>query len=101
MLNTKLIRTTIRMPEELLFEIKKEALLKKKTMTDLVSEGLKFYIRFKSSFEKIEEEKVSKLTDLFGVWGKGLSGLSTVKKLRYGRKETLHDSYLNKLWKKS
>ena len=89
------------MPEELLFKIKKEALLKKKTMTDLVSEGLRFYIRFKSSFERIKEEKVNKLTDLFGVWEKGFSGLSTVKKLRYGRKETLRESYLNKLWKKS
>lgn len=98
MISNKLTRTTIRIPEDLLFEIKKEALMEKKTITDLISEGLHLYLKFKSDLTKFREGKTGDITGLFGAWGKGASGLSTVKTLR---KEKTRDIYLKNLWNKS
>lgn len=40
MLNTKYTRTTITLPEELLYEIKKKALSERKTIKDVIQEHL-------------------------------------------------------------
>jgi|GEM_PF-4155618 len=98
MTSVKLARTTIRIPENLFFEIKKEAIMEKKTLTDLISEGLSLYIRFRPELKKFEKGKV---TNLFGAWGKGMSGSSTIKKLRTGNKEKERDKFLTGLWSKS
>lgn len=100
MLNNKLTRTTISIPENLLFEMKKEALMEKKTLTDLISEGLSFYIKFKSEFKRFEKNKDT-ITSLFGAWGKGISGSSAVGELRSGKNEKKRENFLASLWKKS
>ncbi|MBI5452576.1 hypothetical protein HY945_03870 [Candidatus Gottesmanbacteria bacterium] len=96
MLNTKYTRTTITLPEELLFEIKKKALMEKRTIKDIVYEGLTSYIRKKSN--PITPLSIS---SFIGAWGKGESGSEFVKRMRYGKEEKAREKYLAKLWKKS
>ena len=80
MLNTKYVRTTVTLPEELVFELKKRALLTKKTVKDVVTEGLKTYL-YTSGLKR--EETIGFDTDsLYGAWGKGpLSKTRMQKKL--------------------
>ncbi len=64
MLNTKYTRTTITLPEELLFEIKKKALLEKKTITAVINESLSL-----SLGKSIPRRKPIDINTLFGAWG--------------------------------
>lgn len=95
MLNTKYTRTTITLPEELLFEIKKKALIEKKTIKDVVYEGLSNYVKKKSISPPIT------ISSFIGAWGEGESGLKFVKRMRYGKEEKERERYIAKLWKKS
>ena len=94
MLDTKSTRTTITLPEDLLFEIKKRALLEKKTIKEIINESLNLYLGFKT-------KNTPSVDSLFGAWGKGISGKSYLKKIRYGTIEKKREEYLDKLWKKS
>jgi hypothetical protein len=98
-MNNKLVRTTISLPDELLYEIKKRALENRKTITETMSEGLSFYLKIYSNYNIATEH--DDISTLFGSWGKGQTGKSIVKKLRSGKKETSRDNSLQKLWKKS
>jgi hypothetical protein len=95
MLNIKYVRTTITLPEELLFEIKKKALMEKKTIKDVVYEGLTSYIRKKAVFAP-----PSSISSFIGAWGKGESGIEFVKRMRYGKEEKARERYLARLWKR-
>lgn len=92
----KYTRTTITIAEELLFEIKKKALVEKKTIREIVEEGLSAYLGREPTFPPSPS-----ISSLFGTWGKGPSGLSFVKKARYGKVEKEREKYLEKSWKKS
>ncbi|OGG26445.1 hypothetical protein A2960_06225 [Candidatus Gottesmanbacteria bacterium RIFCSPLOWO2_01_FULL_39_12b] len=96
MLNTKYTRTTITLPEELLFEIKKRALIEKKTIKDIVNEGLNSYVG-----KKTEITPPITISSFIGAWGKGESGSKFLKRIRYGKEEKAREKYLAKLWKKS
>ncbi len=94
-MNIRYVRTTISLPEDILFEMKKKALMEKRTIKDLISEGLSAYLG-KTIGSK---SPAKKLTDFFGAWGKGESGLSYVKRIRYSKAEKEREDYLKKLWK--
>lgn len=96
MMNIKYTRTTITLPEELLFEIKKRALMEKKTIKDIVYEGLRSYIRLKSVITLPRT-----ISSFIGAWGKGETGSEFLKRIRYGKEEKVREKYLAKLWKKS
>lgn len=89
-------RTTISLPEELLYEIKKRALVQRKTITEVISESLAL-----SLGKNIPTKKSIDIISLFGAWGKGESGLKFVKRIRYGKEEKAREKYLAKLWKRS
>lgn len=94
-MDTKYTRTTITLSEELLFEIKKKALMEKKTMTEVINDGLKNYIKLNpSSISPVS------ITSLVGAWGKGETGLQFLKRVRYGKAEKERERYLAKLWKR-
>ncbi len=95
MLNTKLTRTTITLPEDVLFEVKKRALMERKTIKEIINESLSLYLGFKT------KNTPYSISSLFGAWGKGLSGSSFLRKVRYGKIEKEREKYLSKLWKKS
>lgn len=95
-MDTKYTRTTISLPEELLFEIKKKALMEKKSIKDVISEGLGEYLQI-----KIPTSSKQTFSSFIGAWGKGESGLKFLKKVRYSRMEKKREQYLAKLWKKS
>lgn len=95
-MNTKYTRTTITLPEDLLFEIKKKALMEKKTLTEVIKESLSIGLgRRISTAEPVD------IDSLFGAWGKGESGLKFLKRIRYGKEEKAREKYLVKLWKRS
>ncbi|MBI4067527.1 hypothetical protein HY407_04015 [Candidatus Gottesmanbacteria bacterium] len=94
-------RTTITLPENLLIEIKKRALEKKKKMKDLIVEGLNIYINMDESDLARQQKNKSDITSLFGVWGKGPKGFTEVEEMRYGKEEKARETNLRKLWKKS
>lgn len=95
-MDTKYARTTITLPENLLFEIKKKALMERKTIKEVINEGLGEYVQIKTPAAR-------KLTlgTFVGAWGKGESGLKFLKKNRYSKAEKKRETYLSKLWKKS
>lgn len=101
--STKLARTTVALPEDLLFEIKKKALMERKNLRQVVIEGLNFYLNQKTRVSKEGEErtKKSKIDELFGALGKGERGIFMVKKLRGEKTEQKRENYLKKLWRKS
>lgn len=92
----KYTRTTITITEELLFEIKKKALMEKKTIREIVEEGLITYLG-----KEFASSSSSSISSLFGAWGKGETGDSYLKKARYGKVEKKREKYLEKSWKKS
>lgn len=94
-METNFVRTTISLPEELLFEIKKKALMEKKTVKDIVFEGLSSYIGKKSVLPPIS------IRSFVGSWGKGETGAEFLKRVRYSKEEMRRERYLAKLWKKS
>lgn len=96
MLNTKYTRTTITIDEDLLFEIKKKALMEKKTIREVINEGLSIGLG-----KSIPSTKPIDINTLFGAWGKGESGSKFVKRIRYGKEEMAREKYLAKLWKRS
>ncbi len=108
MLNSsRMSRTTISLPEEILFELKKKALMERKKIKDVISEGLSFFLRYntenallKHNLEEPEDKKY-KVDKLFGSWGKGKKGGNFVNELRKSRVEKRRDTYLRNLWKKS
>ncbi len=95
-MDTKYTRTTITLPEELLFEIKKKALMEKKTMTEIINKSL-----FIGLGKSLPSKKPVDINSLFGAWGKGESGLKFLKRIRYGKEEKAREKYLAKLWKRS
>lgn len=95
-MNTKYTRTTITLPEELLFEIKKKALMEKTTMTEIINKSLSIGLG-----KSITSSKPVDINSLFGAWGKGESGFKFLKRIRYGKEEKVRERYLAKLWKKS
>ncbi len=95
-MNTKYTRTTITLSDDLLFEIKKKALMEKKTVTEIVNESLSL-----SLGKSISSKKPIDINSLFGAWGKGESGLKFLKRIRYGKEEKARKEYLAKLWKRS
>lgn len=98
MLNSTYTRTTITIPEEILWAIKAKALNERKAVWEVVSEGLGLYV----GLPKIVCDKEDfDLTSLFGAWGKGKSGKEFLKEVRYNKKNKRRETYLKKLWKKS
>lgn len=93
---TKYTRTTITLPENLLFEIKKKALMERKTIKEVINEGLGEYVQIKTP-----ATRELTLSSFFGAWGKGESGLKFLKRVRYPKVENKREQYLAKLWKKS
>ena len=91
-------RTTITIPTDILFALKKRALEKKRGLSETITDGLKIYLKLGSEIPNKEEKK---LTSLFGAWNKGVSGTKTVKQLRASKKDLSRDQYLTKRWKKS
>lgn len=100
MLNTKYIRTTITLPEDILFELKKRAVRNKKTMKQLMTDGLKMYLYTPVQDVKTDGSK-SDLVSLFGAWGKGESGKKTVARMRLAKEDQQREKYLSTIWKKS
>lgn len=95
-MDTKYTRTTITLPEDLLFEIKKKALIEKKTITAVISQSLSL-----SLGKSIPSKNPVDINSLFGAWGKGESGAKFLKRVRYGKEEKAREKYLTKLWKRS
>ena len=95
MLTNKYTRTTISVPENLLFEIKKKALLEKKTVKDIFIDGLKLVLKY-----KYEEPEISRLSSLFGAWGEGEKGSDFLKKTRETSFDNKRENYINNIWKK-
>jgi len=95
-MDTNYVRTTISIPEDLLFEVKKKALLERKTIKEVINEGITTYIGKPTS-----TYKAVNISSFFGSWGKGLSGSNYLEKIRYGKVENTRESYLKKIWKKS
>lgn len=93
--NTKYVRTTISIADSLLFAVKKKALEERKTITELINEGLSSFIN-----TKLPDKSSPKIADLYGAWGEGLSGSSYLGKTRYCPSENKRETYLSKLWKK-
>lgn len=89
-------RTTISIPEELLYEIKKRALVQRKTITEVISEGLYSFLGYAGKLPK----KRLPLTSLFGAWEKGESGVSYLKRVRYGKANYQRETYLKNAWRK-
>lgn len=96
MLNIKYKRTTISLPEDLLFELKKKALLERKKIKDLVVEGLSLALKI-----KIPTSEKNKIASLYGAWSKGKKGTAFVNKIRNSKYDKTRDNYLKKLWRKS
>lgn len=100
-------RTTISLPEEILFELKKKALMERKKIKDVIFEGLSFFLRYKKKIALSGEnwgesdDKKYKVDKLFGSWGKGKRGKNFVYNLRKAEVERKRDNYLKNLWKKS
>lgn len=90
-------RTTITLPEWLLFEIKKKALIERKTIKEIIQEKLSVSL----GFGKKALDASPSLLSLFGAWGKGESGVQFLKRIRYGKDEKARETYLKKVWKKS
>lgn len=101
--SSKLARTTVVLPEDLLFEIKKKALMERKSLRQVVVEGLNFYLKQETRVSEEGEKRTKKykIDELFGVLGKGEKGIFTVKKLREKKTEEKRENYLKKLWRKS
>ncbi len=95
-MNTKYVRTTISLPEELLFETKKRALIEKKTIKEVVAESLREFLG-----RELTVKPYRKISDYFGIWKKGESGVKYVNRIRYGKAEKRREKYLESLWKKS
>ena len=95
-MDTNFVRTTISLPEDLLYEIKKRALMEKKTVKDIVNEGLSSYL----GKENIVIPPVT-IRSFIGLWGKGETGAKFLKRVRYAKEEKSREKYLAKLWKKS
>lgn len=95
-MDTKYTRTTITLPEDLLYEIKKKALMEKRTITEVINESLSIGLG-----KNIPATKPIDINTLFGAWGKGESGLKFLKRIRYGKEEKAREKYLAKLWKRS
>lgn len=95
-MDTKYTRTTITLPEMLLFEIKKKALMERKSVKEIVNDSLNRYLGKKS----VSIPTIS-IRSFIGLWGKGESGSKFLKRVRYGKEEKAREKYLAKLWKKS
>lgn len=96
MLTPKYTRTTITLPEELLWEIKKKALSEKKPFWRIVVDGLSLYLGVpkKKNLENFD------INSLFGSWGKGETGRAFLKRVRNTKKDKAREKYLKNLWKK-
>lgn len=99
MLNSDYTRTTITIPEKLLYEIKKKALEERKKIKDVIVEGLISSLGLDT--KKLSGKISSDINSLFGAWGKGISGATFIRKSRYGKTEKVRDKYIFSLWKKS
>lgn len=99
MLNT---RTTISLPEELLFDLKKKALIERRTLKEVISEGLKIYLDYGigEPFNKLVEKETMIVNKLFGSWGRGLGGVAFVKKTRNNPQDRKRENNLKRKWKK-
>ena len=93
-MDTKYVRTTITIPEDLLFDIKKKAAEEKKSFKLTVEEGLKIHVG-----SRISASSQKDLISYFGAWGKGISGQAFLKKVRYSAKETNRQKYLDQIIK--
>lgn len=93
-------RTTITIDEDLLFEIKKKALMERKTIKEVINENLTRMINGGCNY-KITMKKKQNIMSFWGILGKGKSGTAYLKEVRYSSKERERDKYLEKLWKKS
>lgn len=96
-MDTKYTRTTLTLPEDLVFEAKKRALAERKSLKEIITEGLSLYLLSDLKAEFIKSD----INSLFGAWGKGETGSEFLKKIRYSRAEKKREEYLDKLWKKS
>ena len=94
-MDTKYARTTITLPEDLLYEIKKKALAQRKTIKEIIQESLSDSLGYERN-----EKSVLPLTSLFGTWGKGETGNQFLKRVRHSKEEKEREIYLKKIWKK-
>lgn len=96
MLNSKTTRTTITLPEDLFFELKKKALLERKKIKDIVVESLSLVLKY-----HITSSNKDGILSYYGAWGKGEKGSEFLKKNRNSKTDQARNSYLKNLWKKS
>lgn len=96
-MDTRYTRTTITLPKELLYEIKKKALAERKTAKEIINKSLESYLGHK----KVHNETSLSLASLFGAWGKGESGNAFLTRVRYGKKDKKREEYVQNLWKRS
>lgn len=103
MLKSRIVRTTISLPEDLLFEIKKIALVERKTIKEVIGESLRLFLRINTTKSSLDDNaaKSYKVDRLFGILGKGESGEFFVRRVRSTKADRQRDSRLKKLWKKS
>lgn len=99
-MDTKMTRTTITLPEDLLYEMKRKSLTKRRSLKEVLAEGLRFYLRYSESGMLAKMQGGTNLTTLFGTWGKGKRGITDLKSLRDLKSDNKRDYYLNSLWKK-
>jgi len=95
-MDTKYTRTTITLPEDLLYEIKKRALAQRKTIKKVIQESLSLSL----GYDYKNEKSILPLTSLFGSWGKGETGSQFLKRVRYSKEEKEREIHLEKIWKK-
>lgn len=96
-MNTKYTRTTITIPEDLLFEIKKKALMERKTVKKIINEIISYHLNYG------EKPRLTKKSDnissLFGKWQKRKTGIAFLEKIRYKDDKKNDKSYLKQLAK--
>lgn len=94
---TKYTRTTITIPEELLWAIKKKAWEERRDFKEVVTEGLAVYLTIDSKNAILKGRKKIDINSLFGLWGRGKDGLSFVNDIRYGESEKKKESAVESL----
>ncbi|OGG15669.1 hypothetical protein A3D77_01420 [Candidatus Gottesmanbacteria bacterium RIFCSPHIGHO2_02_FULL_39_11] len=90
------VRTTVDLPEDLIFAIKQKALNEKKSLKYIIYQALTTYMKYKEPITS-----TTSVLSLFGAWGKGEKGIDFLKRVRYSPLEKEREEHLEKQWKKS
>lgn len=95
-MNNLSVRTTVDLPEDLFFAVKRKALEEKTSLKEVLYKALLTYIKYKEPIPP-----TSSVLSLFGAWGKGEKEMDFLKRIRYSPLEKEREEYLEKRWKKS